>query len=249
MIKQIYLFIVLMFLLFNIFCNERKGEKKIYSTDIYSFDSLQFDTFINECRFLYSRKFPVFNINENLKLSDSLNTFIQTFLGLNQNDKSISIKQEFKNFVLNNADIANTNNENDYKTVFENTGSMQVYYISKEYVCLKFDFYEYSGGAHGMYGSLFFNFDKSGKMLHLKDIVMNNKKLIECGEKYFRMNQGLSHDENIENAGYWFTDNKFHLNENVALLGDSLEFCFNPYEIASYAQGQIFIKLPISCIN
>ncbi len=98
--------------------------------------------------------------------------------------------------------------------------------------------YSFTGGAHPISMLSYLNFDaKTGNQLKLTDFVADTTTLKQLAEKKFREQNQLAPNASLEEAGFMFPDNKFILPANIALAKDSLLLYYNPYEIASYAQG------------
>lgn len=100
----------------------------------------------------------------------------------------------------------------------------------------------YTGGAHGNYGSSFANIDLAGKRIwHLTDIVADTNALRpvlnDAAIAYFRLKQGSGMHERL-------LVDEVPPTANVYLGNKGLSFVYNPYEIASYADGQITLFLP-----
>ena len=115
-------------------------------------------------------------------------------------------------------------------------------------VCLKMSHHGYAGGAHGFQGSAYVLFDSStGEEVEWQDTVSPDmmRELTETAEKYFRAGRGLSANEDLNDAGYWF-EKGFTLDEaEVGLTSVGLIVHFNPYTIASYAQGSTTYTIPM----
>ena len=105
----------------------------------------------------------------------------------------------------------------------------------------------YTGGAHPNsttdYVSLVVS---TGMMLTLSDILMDDhvKTLNEIAEREFRVLKQIPADEGLDEAGFWFEDGKFRVNDNFAVTDEGLAFYFNSYEIASYADGPTRLVIP-----
>ena len=107
-------------------------------------------------------------------------------------------------------------------------------------------YYSYSGGAHGMYATSYYVLD-----LQKKKRVMVNDLFDEKGiraldkllEKYFRKEYGVPAGESLEEGGLF--ENSITANENFYITGKGIGFVYHPYEIASYAMGEIEIFIPI----
>jgi len=114
-----------------------------------------------------------------------------------------------------------------------------------QYLATKVDWNEYSGGAHGNYGTIYYNYDlESLDTLGLEDIVddAHQKELAALGEKVFRQQEKLNPEDELDN--YFFENNTFNLNNNFTLTREGLLFLYNIYEIKPYASGTTEILLP-----
>ncbi len=90
-------------------------------------------------------------------------------------------------------------------------------------------YYAYTGGAHGNYETVLHNFDVSkGKQLTYESLFSpdNNDQLLQL------LKSAASEYENI------------HPTKNIALTKEGILFDYPPYEIASYAEGEIEVILP-----
>jgi len=104
--------------------------------------------------------------------------------------------------------------------------------------------YNYSGGAHGNYGTQFRNFDlKKNKFIELSDILTENgiKALPGLFEKYYRIQNNVDPSKSLQDDGL-FTDT-IHVNDNFIITPSGLTFNFVPYEIAPYAGGELVIYI------
>lgn len=111
--------------------------------------------------------------------------------------------------------------------------------------------YSYTGGAHGMYSTLYYNIKKrSAKKLRLSDILVKGyeEELTKIAENIFRKENKLEKEENLGNE-YFFENDQFYLNDNFLLTGQGIKFLYNPYEIAAYARGQVELFVPYTEIK
>lgn len=114
------------------------------------------------------------------------------------------------------------------------------------------DHYAYTGGAHGVYGTGFYNFDiKKGKQVNLKDILVTGYEpaLKDIAEPIFRktyLEKGMT---SYSEAGFYFENDQFRLNDNFAITKEGLKFVYNPYEIAPYVMGQQEILIPYQLLE
>ena len=106
--------------------------------------------------------------------------------------------------------------------------------------------YSYLGGAHPNTYINFVNYNlKSGEEIKLIDLFIDNfeEDLDRIAESEFRKLKELSKTENLDEAGFWFDDNRFHLNDNFLITDSSLIFYYNNYEITAYAFGPTELEI------
>lgn len=107
--------------------------------------------------------------------------------------------------------------------------------------------FTYTGGAHPNHSKTYLSFfTDSGLLIPLDEIFKKNylNSLTDLAEKEFRKQRNLKPDESLKDAGYWFENNVFHLNENYALTEKGLTFYFAPYEIGPYSLGETELTIP-----
>ncbi|MBT0607015.1 DUF3298 and DUF4163 domain-containing protein [Aequorivita echinoideorum] len=122
--------------------------------------------------------------------------------------------------------------------------SVNEIYNSPEHLCFELRQYLYTGGAHGYGTTSFLNIDKkTGEELTFKEIFKNEKDFKSFAEKKFRNQQQIPSEAPITATGLWFENDKFFLPKSVGFTKDSLIFVYNQYDIASYADGQIELKI------
>lgn len=102
----------------------------------------------------------------------------------------------------------------------------------------------YSGGAHGNYGTTYMSVDLSKKkVLTLQDIFKTGfeKPLDALLEKMARKKYNINPKESLDT---YFLVEEIHANNNFAVTPKGIMFNYVPYEIASYAQGEIQLFVP-----
>lgn len=108
-------------------------------------------------------------------------------------------------------------------------------------------YYAFTGGAHGNYGTGYYNFDATtGAIIELKDILVDGyetplKIIAEPIFKKSYLEEGMT---NYSEAGFYFEKDVFVLSDNFAIIKEGLKFIYNPYEVAPYALGQQEIIIP-----
>lgn len=102
--------------------------------------------------------------------------------------------------------------------------------------------YDYNGGAHGMYGSTYLNLDVSGgKIWTAADIFTDTTALLPlldaAARSYFRLGvrEPLAGRLLIEEVPF---------TRNVCCAPGGIVFIYGPYEIASYADGEVRLFVP-----
>lgn len=125
-----------------------------------------------------------------------------------------------------------------------------VAYTGKAFVSLAMFSYEYTGGAHGNYGTQFQSFNlASGKKILLKEVLTTAgiKALPALLAAAFRKKEGLPATAPLTEGG--LLDNKIQPNGNFFITGKALAFNYRPYEIGPYALGEILLYLPFNQIK
>jgi len=112
----------------------------------------------------------------------------------------------------------------------------------------------YEGGAHGDYGTGYFQIDKqTGKELKLTDFITDVKEFNRIAEKYFKKSQGIPSNVSVGSKDYsfdfWFENDQFACNDNFYLDENSIHFMYMPYEISNYAVGTIEFSVPLKKIE
>ncbi|MDC8000925.1 DUF4163 domain-containing protein [Aequorivita todarodis] len=122
--------------------------------------------------------------------------------------------------------------------------SVNEIYTSKAHLCFEMRQYLFTGGAHGYGTTSFLNIDpKTGEELTSKELFKNSTEFTAFAEKKFRAQQKIAKDQSINDNGFWFENDRFYLPESVGFTQDSLIFVYNQYDIASYADGPIELKI------
>ncbi|MBN2363593.1 DUF3298 and DUF4163 domain-containing protein [candidate division WOR-3 bacterium] len=117
---------------------------------------------------------------------------------------------------------------------------------------MAYNYYEYTGGAHPNSWTYFLNFDLStGKPIRFEEIFTRDEivEINKRAEIIFRDTYGLDPEGSLDEAGYWFDNDKFSLNTNFAVQKNSLLFLFNSYEIAPYVAGPSEVEIPYNEIE
>lgn len=221
----------------------QKSSNKYSDTLIYEMQSLQ-RVYHNcnidspDCAHI-SYTYPLFTSPQ--PYADSLNNLVLTFFGVT---KSTSLEKSQHTFM---AEYEKFKKEfKDIEQSWYSQTNVTVPFQTNNLVCVSVEMDDYTGGAHSMYSTIYSNYYKpKNEILTLHKLFSdsNLKKLLSIAETDFRTANELTIKANLDDAGYWFKDNKFHLSDNFVLTNDGATWLFNPYEVASYAQGTIELSV------
>ncbi|RYD70119.1 MAG: DUF3298 domain-containing protein, partial [Sphingobacteriales bacterium] len=120
-----------------------------------------------------------------------------------------------------------------------------IVYNDRGFVVIDFLADAYTGGAHGNYSSTMYCLDvENKKQMVLSDVVkIDSNTLQSILEKNLRKQYNIKPGEKISTVLF---DDFLKPNNNFYFNSNGLAFMYNPYEIASYAQGQIVIFIPFT---
>jgi len=118
--------------------------------------------------------------------------------------------------------------------------------VTEEILSVELKQYNYTGGAHGYGSSTFHNFDvETGESVPLDALFSNPEGFKKLAEGHFRKKHDIPTDETINATGLWFKNDVFYLPNSIGFTKKNVLLVYNPYEIASYAQGVFEVKIPI----
>lgn len=111
--------------------------------------------------------------------------------------------------------------------------------------------YEYSGGAHGNYGTSLIVFNKQGMKLTWNDILLPNgeQTLQPLLQKAIALHLQLPANSAVSALGLLIDGNTIPLSGSFALTDKGLRLIYTPYEIAPYSSGEIDITIPYNDIS
>ncbi|QAA82459.1 DUF3298/DUF4163 domain-containing protein [Aequorivita sp. H23M31] len=180
------------------------------------------------------------------KINEKITSFIISSLSMaeDEKEKAKTIEEAATTFIESfNADRARFP---DMAADYFAEISVNEIYNSPKHICLELRQYLYTGGAHGYGTTSFLNIDPdSGEELTANELFKNKKGFTVFAEKKFREQQKIAQDESINDPGFWFENDSFHLPNTVGFTQDSLIFVYNQYDIASYAEGPIELKISL----
>lgn len=108
-----------------------------------------------------------------------------------------------------------------------------------------FKFSQFEGGAHGLYGLSYSNYDvATGRMLSLGDVFSDTLALDQKMTELFIGQKELNANIPLSEQGYFIDNNLLPLTQNFALTPEGVVFYYNVYEIAPYSDGPSYVKVP-----
>lgn len=126
----------------------------------------------------------------------------------------------------------------------------EISYEDNRMISLKVSTYTFTGGAHGFSFLRFLNFDKvAGIEQNALDFFIDPVGLTKLAEIEFRKHYDLPTTSGINDSGFMFEGDVFYLPENIGFSDQGVDLIYNTYEVASYADGVIYIPLSWKQIN
>ncbi len=183
------------------------------------------------------------------KINSAINEFIISSLNYNIDDTSstATIELAAKKFLETyNNDKSEFPEISPYfaEIIVNNT------YRSENLICMEMKQYLYTGGAHGYGSTWYLNIDpQSGEELSTAELLNDENEFIQFAEKVFRDKMGVPENDPINATGFWFDDDAFYLPETIGFQDTNIILLYNPYDIASYADGSIEVVIPIEDIE
>jgi len=129
---------------------------------------------------------------------------------------------------------------------YEDQTATCVLYQQGDLLSLGYFHYSFSGGAHGSYGTTGASYDlRTGQRLRYADIFRPtaDARLPALLGRAVRALVGLGPTEPLDKQ---LLVKQMPVTHNVFLTNGGAVFIYQPYEIASYAQGEIRVFLPLS---
>lgn len=129
----------------------------------------------------------------------------------------------------------------------------ELFVHNTDFVSIKFNGDQYTGGAHGLPYIVTYNFDLSGEeaqILTLDDLFVDVDSALET--LYPRISQDLSDQLGTGSDLDWIaggTGTDIANYQDFILDFDSVIFFFEPYQVASYAAGLPMVRIPLSEIQ
>lgn len=185
------------------------------------------------------------------KLADSINKAVERVLVSNlvinpdEIPKIKTLDEAIANFISSHRNYHDEFPETNAGYEFSSKSAISL--NGSELLSIVFDTYSFWGGAHGYGSTTYLNIDKqTGNSLNTENLIDNEPAFLKLAEQKFRSQKGISENESINSTGYFFENDQFILPANIGFTENEMTLIYNPYEVASYAEGQIIIKIPLN---
>lgn len=234
-------FLLASFFIFLVACSDKpKFSEKIIEK---STENCEEDCLSINLNYLVSKNPKKFSTNFNKEIESQ----VANFLLSNQIDSlkvnDVSVEQALDAFMK---DYENLRGHFPDIPAYELILNDSISFQNEKIVSVVSNRYSYTGGAHGISSTVFLNFDASDGTLIERDALFSNlTKLLQIAENEFKKQQNIASDERLNEKGFWFEDDTFHLPQNVGITDKHLILFYNPYEIAPYIDGAFEVKIPI----
>ncbi|HRI20350.1 MAG TPA: DUF3298 domain-containing protein [Panacibacter sp.] len=127
---------------------------------------------------------------------------------------------------------------------------IMVMYENEQHITLADYSYSFSGGAHGNYTTTLACYNKqSSKRLQLPDVVnpAGIKLLPSLLDQVARLQYGIKNNKPLDQNS--FLVNKILPAANFYITSSGIGFLYAPYEIKSFADGEVNLLIPFSALN
>jgi hypothetical protein len=171
-----------------------------------------------------------------------VNDFVKVSLQQPQDAPDASLEEQIEQLVDEHLDLAEGPPSAVLEWEIQSNG--EVVLNTEDVVTLRLEYFGYTGGAHANSEVTYKSLElPTGKGLEISDVITDMQQFTALAENEFRKVRKLSPDANYEEAGFWFSDNRFALPDTFGLLRDGIILYYNSYEIAPYSSGPTEIKL------
>lgn len=105
---------------------------------------------------------------------------------------------------------------------------------------------EYTGGAHGYYYDVYYTFINNKPIPYIESVISDTATFQKLLVQYLRKQSNIPANMNLSEAGFFVDDDNLPLTNNYFFTKDTFYVCYNPYEIACFANGIQRIGVPMS---
>lgn len=189
----------------------------------------------NDGRAFLEIYYPIIENQENNPILNKVNEFLEE-----EFKQSIAWYEEAKNDTLQM--------EEGFQFTYSFETDFSVAYNSKNFISIVLNHYQYTGGAHGNFYALGYNFNLiNGNLISLEDVINSDSfdlLSLECEEVILNEYKANS----LFDAGLFENEINILPDQDFYITPEALVLQFDPYEIAPYVMGQITAEIPFNRI-
>lgn len=175
-----------------------------------------------------------------------IETQVANFLLSNDDDTlqvDISIEKALENFM---SDYNNIHEHFPEIPAYELILSDSIMWQNSKMLTLVSNRYSFTGGANAVQSKVFTHFAlDNGEVITNENLFTDEAKVTAIAEKYFKQTQEASVIEVLDDKGFDFDGNGFHLPKSMGISADYLILFYEPFEIASYMDAAFEVKVPM----
>lgn len=224
-----------------IFMSCKKEPMVVFTTKNYDFRSNK-NCEKDNCTYVHL-EIPVASGNEMITkpINEVLFNFVNDHLHYHNQPKTTSYDTLAQQFIAEYEETSRV--YPDFSVAWEADFKVKHNNLSDKVYQVVWEYYTFTGGAHGFLGTKVFFFDlQTGKQIPPKDLFVNYEGFRKYAESEFKKQMNIS--ESFSEAGYNFGKQGFKLPENFYLTKSEWVLYYNPYEIAAYVKGASVVSLP-----
>lgn len=183
------------------------------------------------------------------KINAAMEQWVAEAIDLSQEDTPSNIQDAITEFKESYQRIRD-DFPDEYHTSWETTVIGELCYQDKNLLAFCMETYSYTGGAHGYGSTHYLLFDKKKERFIERDqLIKDEEGLTALAEKKFRARYALHAEAPLNEQGFMFEGDRFHLPHNIGYTANGIKLIYNPYEIAPYSEGQITLEIPFEEVN
>lgn len=183
------------------------------------------------------------------KINAALEKWVISAIDLTPEDTPNTVEEALAEFKAGYARIK-SDYPDDYHTSWETAIDGELCYQDEQLLAFCMETYSFTGGAHGYGSSHYLLFDKrKGTLIAREELIKDEKGFTQLAEQKFREHYASNTESPLNEQGFMFEDDQFHLPKNIGYTASGLKLIYNPYEIAPYSDGQITLEIPYEEAN
>lgn len=205
------------------------------------------DSTAKQC-ILFQVEYPIITGKVNPTIIDKINTSIRADIFQKAVGRQVNSFDQMMTDLSGSYDSL-IKDFDDYTQAWLVEINSDILYQQENYISVASTVFTYTGGAHPNNSQVYRSYDlTTGEAIGLDDILEQgySSALNSSAEIEFRMQKEIPPNESLESAGYWLEDGEFKVNDNFAIINQSLMFYYNPYEIGPYSLGATELELKLT---